>query len=74
MTDTVEPICPRCTAEMIPGPRGGAAQNWYCTDRTDCRQGFNLTIWNGDLVMKQDIGEVDDERYEMYSTRKLQER
>jgi hypothetical protein len=67
MTDTVEPVCMHCGAEMIPGPRGGAAQNFYCTDRVGCRQGFNLTIWNGDLVMRQDIGEVDDERYAMYS-------
>ena len=65
----VEPVCPRCGAEMIAGPRGGAAQNFYCTDRDDCRQGFNLTIlWNGDQVFRQDIGEIDDQRYAMYNT------
>jgi hypothetical protein len=53
---------------MIPGPRGGLAQNFYCTDRVRCRQGFNLTIINGnDLGFRQDIGEVDDERFAMYS-------
>lgn len=66
MTETVEPVCLRCGAEMIAGPRGGAAQNWYCTDRINCRQGFNLTIRGGDLLFRQNIGEVDDERYAMY--------
>jgi hypothetical protein len=64
---TVEPLCPSCAAEMIAGPRGGMAQNWYCSDRERCRLGFNMTIWHGDLVSCEPIGEVDDERFAMYA-------
>jgi hypothetical protein len=69
MTDAVEPICFHCGAELMPGPRGGASQNFYCTERTICRRGFNLTIWNGDLLFRQDIGEIDDQRFAMYTKR-----
>lgn len=58
--------CGSCGAPMIPGPRGGAAQNFYCTDRIGCRQGENLTIWLGEVIMGEPIGEVGDETYEMY--------
>lgn len=58
--------CKHCGAEMIPGPRGGAAQNFYCTNRITCRRGENLTIWQGQVVMAQPIGEVADNTYAMY--------
>lgn len=58
--------CPACGAEMIDGPRGGAAQNFYCTDRERCRQGFNLTIYQSRVLWRQNIGEIDDERFAMY--------
>jgi len=64
---TVSVDCQHCGANMIPGPRGDAAQNFYCTNRTDCRQGENLTIWRGSVVMAEQIGEVADEAYEMYA-------
>jgi hypothetical protein len=60
--------CPDCNAAMIGGPRGGLAQNFYCSNRQSCRQGFNLTIWQGQMVMPiHRIGEVDDELYAMYA-------
>ena len=59
--------CQRCGAEMIPGPRGGAAQNFYCTNRVDCRLGENLTIWQGTVVLRESIGQVSDETYAMYA-------
>lgn len=55
-----------CGADMIPGPRGGAAQNFYCTDRVRCRLGWNLTIYYGEIVMGHPI-EVDEEAYRMYA-------
>lgn len=61
--------CPNCGWWMVAGPRGGAAQNFYCANRMNCRQGFNLTIFNGQIVARQDIGEVDDERFAMYATK-----
>lgn len=59
--------CKHCGAEMIAGPRGGAAQNFYCTNRVTCRQGENLTIWQGEVVMADPIGEIPDDTYEMYA-------
>lgn len=52
---------------MIEGPRGGAAQNFYCTDRDRCRAGFNLTFFASTLLLHQDIGEVADDTYAMYA-------
>jgi len=63
---TVAPIICSCGATLIPGPRGGMAQNYYCTNRASCRQGFNVTIWRGKFIDSVRIGEVDDERYAMY--------
>ena len=60
--------CGDCGRELMPGPRGGAAQNFYCINRDDCRQGFNLTFMHGKLVIAERIGEVDDERFTMYAT------
>jgi hypothetical protein len=59
--------CFDCGAQLIPGPRGGAAQNYYCSNRYSCRQGFNLTIFNGDVLRTERIGEVDDDRYDLYA-------
>jgi hypothetical protein len=59
-------ICPCCGSKLIDGPRGGAAQNLYCSERTRCRQGFNVTSHDGVVIWSQDIGEVDDERYALY--------
>jgi hypothetical protein len=58
--------CAACGSGLTPGPRGGAAQNFYCTNRDDCRAGFNLTIWQGALAFAESIGEVDDKRYALY--------
>ena len=58
--------CAACGGALLPGPRGGAAQNFYCANRDDCRQGFNLTFWRGELVFAQPIGEVDDQLYALY--------
>ena len=60
-------LCPDCQAELKAGPRGGAAQNFYCSDREHCRLGFNLTLWQGQLLIAQRIGEVADTNYEMYT-------
>jgi hypothetical protein len=62
-------ICPDCHAELIPGPRGGAAQNFYCTEREACRRGFNLTLWQGKLVIAHRIGEVPDQVFARYAER-----
>jgi hypothetical protein len=59
-------FCPDCSSPLLPGPRGGAAQNFYCTNRDNCRAGFNLTFHNGLLVFAQRIGEVARETYAMY--------
>jgi len=59
--------CPDCGAGLLPGPRGGAAQNFYCSERTTCREGFNLTFHSGKLAFAQRIGEVDDERFKLYA-------
>jgi len=59
--------CSDCGRELIPGPRGGAAQNFYCINRTaECRQGFNLTFLDKKLAMAERIGEVDNERFKLY--------
>jgi hypothetical protein len=58
--------CCDCGSELLPGPRGGAAQNFYCINRDDCRAGFNLTFHSGVLVFAQRIGEVDDARFAMW--------
>ena len=62
--------CAACGRELLPGPRGGAAQNFYCTNRTDCRQGYNLTFVGEQLAFAERIGEVDDARYAMYAGQK----
>jgi hypothetical protein len=62
--------CPRCRALLMPGPRGGSAQNFYCYNRASCRQGFNLVVRDGVIVWRQDIGEVDDERFRMYAVQR----
>lgn len=59
-------LCSACGWPTIPGPRGGAAQNFYCVNRDTCRQGFNVTIHQGREIWRQDIGEVDDQHYSMY--------
>jgi hypothetical protein len=59
--------CADCGKRLIQGPRGGAAQNFYCIGRETCRQGFNLTFHGNQLVFSERIGEVDDERFAMYS-------
>jgi hypothetical protein len=60
-------LCPACQAELVPGSKGGAAQNFFCTDRELCRSGFNLTLWQGTLVVADEIGEVSDDVYAMYT-------
>ena len=52
-TDLQRGLCPDCQTELMPGPRGGAAQNFYCTDREHCRLGFSRTLWQGGLVIGQ---------------------
>ena len=59
--------CPDCGRELLPGPKGGAAQNFYCINRHDCRTGYNLTFVDGRLMIAERIGEVDDERFAMYA-------
>jgi hypothetical protein len=60
-------VCPDCGKPLIAGPRGGAAQNFYCSNREVCSEGYNLTYWQGQLVMAQRIGPVDDERFALYT-------
>lgn len=60
-------LCEACGENLLPGPRGGAARNFYCTDRSDCRLGYNLTFVGKHLVYAERLGEVDDERYAMYA-------
>jgi len=60
-------MCAACGEKLVAGPRGGAAQNFYCRDRDKCRLGFNLTFAGPYLVYAQRLGEVDDERFAMYS-------
>lgn len=59
--------CPDCGSLLLPGPKGGVAQNFYCTDREACREGFNVTIWQGQLLAWERIGEVDDQRFALYA-------
>lgn len=56
----------QCGTDMIAGPRGGSTQNFYCTDRAHCRQGWNLMIRDGRILFSQPIGEVDGARYTLY--------
>ena len=65
--DGTDITCPACGAMMIGGPKGGLSRNYYCTNRTKCRQGFNVTRWHGLLFGRHAIGEIDDERYAMYA-------
>jgi hypothetical protein len=58
--------CPHCLSKLMPGPRGGAAQNFYCTNRVRCRDGYNLTFHDNRLIWAQAIGSVSDETYLMY--------
>ena len=60
-------LCPNCQGELVAGPRGGAAQNFYCSDRELCRAGFNLTLWQGKLLIAQPIGEVADSTFAIYA-------
>ena len=60
-------LCPDCQAELIAGPRGGSAQNFYCSDREHCRSGFNLSLWQGKLLIAQRIGEVADQTFAIYA-------
>lgn len=62
---TIQIVC-TCGRPMIRGPRGGGSQNFYCTDREKCRQGYNLTIITGEIVFCQPIGEIDDVLYRKY--------
>ena len=57
--------CCDCGGHLVPGPRDGAAQNFYCNNREDCRAGFSLTFASGHLVDCERIGEVDDEQYRL---------
>lgn len=59
--------CPDCGTGLLPGPRGGAAQNFYCMERERCREGYNLTFHSGKLVFAQRIGEIDDARFRLYA-------
>jgi len=59
--------CAYCRSPLIPGPRGGAAQNFYCVNRDDCHAGFNLTFHNGQLIFAEAIGQVADSTYTMYA-------
>lgn len=59
--------CADCGFALVAGPRGGSAQNFFCSERSECRQGFNLTFFDGALVFYDRIGEVDDERFKLYS-------
>ena len=61
--------CPDCGGRLIAGPRGGAAQNFYCSNRISCRQGFSLTFVDGKLAFAERIGDVDNERFAMYAER-----
>ena len=63
--------CPLCESELIPGPMGGAAQNFYCSNRETCRQGYNLTFARGQLMFAQHIGPVPDRTFAMYAEKKL---
>lgn len=60
-------ICPECGNDLVFGPRGGAAMNFYCSERDDCRLGYSLTFVDGLLVFAERIGEVDDARFAMYA-------
>lgn len=53
----------------MPGPRGGLARNYYCRDRAECRNGFNLTILQDQIVIISVIGFVEDDVFEMYLTK-----
>ena len=59
--------CADCGGILVPGPRGGLAQNFYCSNRDDCRAGFNLTFAAGELVFAERIGEIDDARFKLYA-------
>lgn len=59
--------CADCGFALVAGPRGGAAQNFFCSERAECRQGFNLTFFDGTLVFAERIGEVDDDLFKLYA-------
>ena len=55
--------CAFCAAPLIEGPTGGRSQNFYCSDRANCLQGFNLTFWKGALIFQQHIGTISDGQF-----------
>jgi hypothetical protein len=60
-------LCADCRNALLPGPRGGMAQNFYCRERVTCGSSFNLTFQGGDLVFHHRIERPDDELYETYA-------
>ena len=47
--------CPDClTFGLLPGPRGGAAQNVYCNNAV-CRSAFDITRYRGEVVFAERI-------------------
>ena len=55
--------CPSCGGPLIPGPRGGASQNFYCTA---CHEGWNLHGIDYGILGLERIGKVDDALIEFY--------
>jgi len=55
--------CPFCSLPLIEGPTGGRSQNFYCSNRVDCLNGFNLTFYNGELIFQQHIGTISDAQF-----------
>src|SRR5262245_52108290 len=60
-------VCPSCGApNLIPGPKGGASQNFYCGA---CRQGWNFHGVAYGIVGVERIGEVSDDMIGLFRER-----
>lgn len=56
--------CPACGApDLLPGPRGGASQNFYCQH---CREGWNLHGIDYGVIGIEPIGKIDPALIEFY--------
>lgn len=71
INDEFKMNCPKCNSKLLPGPCGGVAQNWYCSNRRSCRQGFNYMMMTYPPDLINEIGEVKDDVYLLYTGENL---
>ena len=73
MSDDNAIRCERCDAPMIPGPQGGSAQNYYCSNRSGCGAAKNIAMYRGEIIFEHDIMRPDNELFDMYAVKSHKE-